>query len=84
MTLTTQSAAQSSQLSFIVEYAIILFRRQTKCTKVRKIPSNNFQVNNFVYQLMEKTQVIFWDSGPPMGDFCEKSDFSPLKVENTH
>ena len=57
MTLTLQSAAQCDQESFIVEYAIILFRRQTKCTKVRKIPNNNFQVNillvvrtNWVYR----------------------------------
>ena len=30
-----------------------------------------------------KTRIIFFDSGPPKGDFCEKGDFFPLKVENT-
>ena len=31
------------------------------------------------HDLMEKKQLYFLDPGPPMGKFCEKSDFSPLK-----
>jgi len=60
----------------LIEYAIILFRRQTKCTKVRKNPNNDFQMFQIEQRLSSR-----YEDGSDNGVLTVSQELLPLESD---